>query len=112
MFVTVFPHTLHWAKPMGSLSYMLKCPDLCGVYDPGKEEKKIYVVNFYNLTSIHIFHDGKTSTIMHLHHIKLDNINLQWKSMVCNHVKVQAEFVKLADAVQNHHKTSVKGEFF
>ena len=61
MFVTVFPHTLHWAKPMGSLSYMLKCPDLCGVYDPGKEEKKIYVVNFffYDLTSIHIFHDAK-----------------------------------------------------
>jgi hypothetical protein len=34
---------------MGSLSYMLKCPDLCGVYDPGKEEKKIYMVNFYYL---------------------------------------------------------------
>jgi len=47
MFVTVFPHTLHWAKPMGSLSYMLKCPDLCGVYDPGKEEKKIYVDNVF-----------------------------------------------------------------
>jgi hypothetical protein len=49
---------------MGSLSYMLKCPDLCGVYDPGKEEKKIYVVNFYNLTSIHIFHNEKISTII------------------------------------------------
>jgi hypothetical protein len=112
MFVTVFPHTLHWAKPMGSLSYMLKCPDLCGVYDPGKEEKKIYVVNFYYLTSIHIFYDGKTSTLMYPHLIMLDYINVQWNSIKFNHVTVHKEFVKWANEVQKNHKTSVKGPFF
>jgi hypothetical protein len=75
MLVTVLPHTLHWAKPMGSLSYMLKCPDLCGVYDPGKEEKKIYMVNFYNFMSIQKFHDDKTCTTMSAH-------------LKCNYIKV------------------------
>lgn len=76
MFVTVFPHTLHCAKPMGSLSYMLKCPDLCGVYDPGKEEKKIYMVNFYNFMSIQNFHDDKACTIMFAHLYKCDYKNI------------------------------------
>jgi hypothetical protein len=76
---------------MGSLSYMLKCPDLCGVYDPGKEEKKIYVVNFYNLMSIHICHDEKTSTIMYLHLITLGYINVQWNSIKFNHVTFHKE---------------------
>jgi len=41
---------------------------------------------------------------MHLHHITLDYINVQWKSMIFNHVTVHVQYGKLANAVQNHHE--------
>jgi len=41
---------------------------------------------------------------MHLHHIMLDYIKVQWNSMIFSHVTVHAQYVKWANVVQNHHE--------
>jgi len=41
---------------------------------------------------------------MHLHHITLDYIKVQWNSMIFSHVTVHVQYVKWASVVQNHHK--------
>jgi len=41
---------------------------------------------------------------MHLHHITLDYIHVQWNSVIFYHVTVHVQYVNWANAVQNHHE--------